>query len=177
MRSLLYAFPMTQTALRYRALLPNDVDDYRALRLSAMLAEPDSFRTSHAEEAAQPLIRLQQRLLHTAHQRIFGAWAGSELVGIVGLKREPIAVTHEHALIWGLYVEPAARRGGVARGLMDAALRHARGIDELRRVTLCVHRDNAAAQSLYRQLGFRLMAEGTEPQEELHMLLLLQDEH
>lgn len=169
---------MSDTTLHFRALLPYDVDDYRALRLSAMQAEPDSFRTTYAEEAAQPLIRLQQRLLHTRHQRIFGAWAGRELVGIVGLKREPIAVTHERALIWGLYVAPAARRGGVARGLMDAALQHAGGMEQLRRLTLCVHRDNAAAQSLYRQLGFTLMEEGAGPQQELQMQrLLLQGEN
>lgn len=168
---------MSDTTLHFRALLPYDVDQYRALRLSALLAEPESFRTTYAEEAAQPLIRLQQRLLHTPHQRIFGAWAGSELVGIVGLKREPIAVTHERALIWGLYVVPAARRGGAARGLMDAALLHARSMEQLRRVTLCVYRDNAAAQSLYRQLDFTLAEERAEPQQELQMQLLLHGEN
>ena len=157
-----------------RALTPSDVDDYRALRLSGMLAFPELFSTSHAEEQAVPLIRLQQRLLHTRHQRVFGAVGDDGLLGIACLRREQIAVVHDHARIWGVYVAPEARRAGVARALMAATLAYAHSVPELARVSLMVGEDNGAARTLYGQLGFRLAAGArADFRGELEMLLPL----
>lgn len=52
-----------------------------------------------------------------------------------------------------LYVEPHARRRGVARGLVDLTLERARA-RECRRVELDVTEDNDAALALYRAAGF-----------------------
>ncbi len=164
---------MKPSAPQFRALLVDDVDAFRALRLSGMLEKPKAFRTSYAEEAALPPMRLQQRLLHTPHQRMFGAWDGATLVGMVGLKREPIAVVHDRANIWGVYVAPQARGAGVARGLIEAALDYARTVPELRRVTLMVNVDNAAARALYRKLGFTLVEGTLDAQRDEQMLLVL----
>ena len=53
-----------------------------------------------------------------------------------------------------LYVEAAARRGGVARGLLEAAARFARE-DGAVRIVLETAVDNAAARALYRDVGWR----------------------
>ena len=53
-----------------------------------------------------------------------------------------------------LYVEAAARRGGVARGLLDAAARFARD-DGAVRIVLETSVDNAAARALYRAAGWQ----------------------
>lgn len=164
---------MKPSALQFRQLSIDDVDAFRALRLRGMLEKPETFRTSYAEEAALPLIRLQQRLLHTPHQRMFGAWDGDALLGMAGLKREPIAVVHERANIWGVYVAPQARGAGVARGLIETALDYARAVPELRRVTLMVNVDNAAARALYGKLGFTLVAGTLDAQRDEQMLLVL----
>lgn len=60
------------------------------------------------------------------------------------------------ARIWilnDLYVASGARRGGVARGLLQAAARFARG-DGAARLMLETGRENAAARALYRAAGW-----------------------
>ncbi len=52
-----------------------------------------------------------------------------------------------------LYVAADARRGGIARGLLDAAARFARE-DGAAGIALETGRDNAAAQALYRAAGW-----------------------
>ena len=53
-----------------------------------------------------------------------------------------------------LYVDPAARRRGVAESLMREAERFARSTGA-ERLTLATAHDNHAAQSLYRKMGYR----------------------
>ena len=53
-----------------------------------------------------------------------------------------------------LYVDARARRGGVARGLLDAAADFAR-TDGAVRIVLETTVDNAAARALYRDAGWR----------------------
>lgn len=55
--------------------------------------------------------------------------------------------------IQGLLVDPAARRRGVARALLDAALRRARR-EGARRLTLRVLGHNTPARTLYEAAGF-----------------------
>jgi ribosomal protein S18 acetylase RimI-like enzyme len=52
-----------------------------------------------------------------------------------------------------LYVDAAARRGGVARRLLDEAARFARE-DGASGISLETHRDNDAARALYRAAGW-----------------------
>lgn len=56
-------------------------------------------------------------------------------------------------LLNDLYVDAGARRGGVATALMQAATDFARS-DGALRLTLETQRGNAAAQALYRRLGW-----------------------
>lgn len=160
-------------ALQVRALTPGDAEAYRALRLAGIREMPAAFATSHAAESALPLGRLQQRLQHTRDQRIFGGFGGdgARLLGMAGFKREPIAVVHDRASLWGVYIAAEARRQGLARQLLLAALAHARTFPELSQLSLKVRRDNTAAIALYRGLGFATGA--ALPQDEESMLLLL----
>ncbi|GGN58168.1 N-acetyltransferase [Actinoplanes lobatus] len=53
-----------------------------------------------------------------------------------------------------LFVDPAQRRNGVARALMEHAIAEARTTGALR-ISLQTEPGNAAAQALYAELGFR----------------------
>lgn len=53
-----------------------------------------------------------------------------------------------------LYVDPCARRAGLARALLDAAVAFARS-DGAAGIALETGRDNAAARALYRAAGWR----------------------
>ena len=72
-------------------------------------------------------------------------------IGMAGgyLHREDSA----EAVVWGVWVDPAARGSGIGRDLVSAVIDWAttRGCE---RVTLCVTDTSGAAISLYRELGF-----------------------
>ena len=67
------------------------------------------------------------------------------MIGIAGLRREPIAVVHDKASLWNVYVAPQARGCGAGRQLVQAAIAHACSVPELARVRLAVAQDNDAA--------------------------------
>ncbi|WP_193315577.1 GNAT family N-acetyltransferase [Janthinobacterium aquaticum] len=139
-----------------RALTADDAPAYRALRLAGISELPQAFCTTYALESSLPLGQISQRLQHTPLQRIFGIFNDIQLIAIAGLRREPIAVVHDKATIWGVYVAPQARGQGLGRQLMHASIHHACTIPELARLRLAVAHDNQAALSLYLSCGFVL---------------------
>jgi RimJ/RimL family protein N-acetyltransferase len=64
-------------------------------------------------------------------------------------------------VLYDLYVDPAARRGGVARRLMEAAVKQARSAGAVA-LSLQTARTNEAAQRLYESLGWRRDEDFTE---------------
>ena len=146
-------------ATTIRPLAPDDAAAYRALRLAGIAEVPAAFCTTHAAESAAPLTQMAQRLRAGPHQIIFGTFDGARLTGIAGLRREAIAVVHDKASLWGVYVAPSARGHGAGRQLVQAAIAHACAIPELARVRLAVAPDNHAALSLYLGCGFVLAGE------------------
>ena len=159
-------------AITVRSLTPDDASAYRALRLAGIAELPAAFCTTHAAESGLPLAQIAQRLRATSYQIIFGAFNEEQLIAIAGLRREPIAVVHDKASLWGVYVAPQARGRGAGRQLVHAAIAHACAIPELGRVCLAVAQDNQAALTLYLACGFVL--DDAVPQGEmLHLQLRL----
>jgi ribosomal protein S18 acetylase RimI-like enzyme len=137
-----------------RRLSPDDVTEYRNLRLTCIEENPAAVSASYAEEVAVPLDQMRQRLLHNPYQAIFGAFASGNLVAMAGFRRESIVKTHHRGDIWGVYVAPTARGTGVSRKLLVALLDYVRTIPDVILVNLCVRTTNDAAKALYRRLGF-----------------------
>jgi ribosomal protein S18 acetylase RimI-like enzyme len=140
-----------------------DEDDWAAfqqLRLRATVEAPLAILPTRDEEARRTPAEVRAHIAPTALQAVFGAFAGAELVAIAGLRREPLAQAAHKATLWGVYVHPAQRRGGLARRLLGAACRHARTHGVLQ-VHLAVNAANPRALALYESLGFR--AYGREP--------------
>lgn len=94
-------------------------------------------------------------------QAVFGAFEGARLEGVVGVYRESRAKQRHKATIWGVYVTPRARRKGVARALLAAAIGHARGWSGVRQLHLSVAEVAETAKRLYEAAGFRVW--GCEP--------------
>ena len=155
-----------------RPLTPDDAPAYRMLRLAGIAESPGASCTTQAAESAVPRAQMAQRLRSTPHQIMFGTFEDGRLIAIAGLRREPIAVVHDKASLWGVYVAPPARGRGVARQLVQAAIAHACGVPELARVRLAVAQDNHAALSLYLGCGFTL-ADGPAAEGMLPLQLLL----
>ena len=166
--------------MHVRRLAPSDAVAFQALRLAGLRKLPSAFASSFDEEKDFSPATIEDRLAVKPDRGSFGAFEGEALVGMVALGRESMAKLSHKALVWGMYVSPAARGKGTARALLLEALSLARSVPEIQQVHLCVNADNAAAIKLYESLGFKTW--GREPgsmfidgelHDELHMYLLV----
>jgi ribosomal protein S18 acetylase RimI-like enzyme len=146
-----------------RRLLPGDAAAYRTLMLEAYERHPDAFTSSAAERAALPLSWWEVRLAPEPQpdSLVLGAFEGERLAGVVGLSFESREKMRHKAMLFGMYVAPNVRRGGLGRRLVLAALEEARRRGGIRVVQLTVSAGNAGAQALYEQCGFAPF--GVEP--------------
>ena len=141
--------------MEIRSLGPADTGAFQALRLRGLRECPTAFASSYEEEYRDEREVVAKRLVEGPNHAILGAFAGTTLIGVVGLQRErPTKLAHK-AHLWGMYVAPEFRRKGVGRGLVEQALKRASAMDGVRQVNLSVNANNPAAIALYEALGFR----------------------
>ncbi len=163
-----------------RHLTPDDTDAYITLRKAMLHDAPGSFGSDPSDDRGSDPVRMRQRLADYPQSVTFGAIddAAGRLVGALGFRRETRKKQAHGAVLWGMYVDPAFRRKGIARRLVSTAIRHASGMDGLVRLALSVSTSAPGAQRLYESLGFVVW--GTEPDalridgmsyDERHMLL------
>ena len=137
-----------------------DKSEVRDLRLQALQNEPTSFLSSYEEERNYPLNIFEERLSQE-HSVVFGAWSNHQLVGMVTLLREQRLKTKHIGTINAMYVSPTFRRQGIAKSLMQEAIKQAHTLG-IQRIRLSVSQSNTHAISLYESLGFEMY--GIEPQ-------------
>ncbi|QUD89988.1 GNAT family N-acetyltransferase [Phenylobacterium montanum] len=140
-----------------RRLGREDAEAYRAIRLAGLAEAPDAFAAVWEVEAERPLAHFEGLMSNLA---VFGAFLDGRLVGIAGFVREAGPKLSHKGTLWGMYVDPAARRYRIGGALVQAVLDHAAG--EVEQVLLAANTTNAAAIRLYERLGF--VAYGREPQ-------------
>jgi RimJ/RimL family protein N-acetyltransferase len=126
-----------------------DVARYRDIRLEALSTSPEAFGSNYEVENAQPASWFADRL---GSATVLGAFRDSELVGIAGFAVQQGQKRAHKGVLWGMYVRPGARTGGIGRRLIEAILEVARQHVEL--IQLTVVQDNARARRLYASLGF-----------------------
>ena len=132
-----------------RRLGPEEAALYREIRLEALSLDPDSFSSSFAAETAQPLAWFADRL---AKSETFGAFREGALVGMAGYLVHPEQKRAHKATLVGMYVQPAARKLGIATRLVRTVIESARMRVEM--IQLNVVGDNEAAIRLYAGFGF-----------------------
>jgi ribosomal protein S18 acetylase RimI-like enzyme len=163
-----------------RELGAADAARFQALRLQALAECPTAFAASLEEEQHTPLSVVGENLRGHRKRCMLGAFVDARLVGIVGVQQEqPRKLAHK-ALIWGMYVDPAARRHGVGHALLTEALARAAQMAGVCQVNLGVNAANSAAVALYQRMGFTsfglergfMMLEGAL-HDELHMVCVL----
>jgi ribosomal protein S18 acetylase RimI-like enzyme len=141
--------------------VPADAASYRALRLRGLAEHPDAFTSSAEDEAKKPLAATEARIAPDSADAVFGAFAGGELAGVVGLARERRAKNRHKATVFGMYVAPEFARRGVGRALIRHVLAVAQREHGLEQLELTVTQTSDAARTLYESEGFRSF--GIEP--------------
>jgi RimJ/RimL family protein N-acetyltransferase len=163
-----------------RRLTPDDAAALARLRRESLERDPLAFGSSvdadpHGSEAA-----FRESLGRTDEVAVFGAFAGTELVGMVGIARSPRGKRRHKAGVWGMYVAKPWRRRGLGRRLMEQAIARACEWPQVEELALSVTTAAPGARRLYESLGFRPW--GTEPrailfegryEDEIHLVLTL----
>ncbi|WP_338865805.1 GNAT family N-acetyltransferase [Myxococcus stipitatus] len=144
-----------------RPVMPEEAEALHALRLRALKEHPEAFGTSFVEESALSLDVVRARLVASDKQRVLGAYDGTRLVGMGGVRAEPRIKCAHKAVIWGMYVASEARSRGVGRRLLQSLVAEARKLPGVEQLMLIVVASNASAHSLYRSMGFQTY--GVEP--------------
>ncbi|HYE61636.1 MAG TPA: GNAT family N-acetyltransferase [Phycisphaerales bacterium] len=146
--------------VQIRRLTAADTGAYAALRREGLADTPHAFTASDGDDPGQDEAGVARSLAGPGYA-IFGAFAADgRLVGAAGINRETRLKRAHRAWVWGVYVTPAFRGRGLARGLVGACVDAAKGWDGVHRVQLSVSATSDTARRVYESLGF--VAWGTE---------------
>ena len=160
---------------RIRRIRASDGPVLRDLRLRSLTDSPEAFG-QRAEDAATQTAADWESAARVAASGERRAWFLAEATGgaddaaarpaTLGLvlgRRRP----SDTLLIFSMWVDPAVRRSGLGRGLIEAAERWA-GEWGARRSVLWVFATNEPALRFYGRLGFRLLSEGEDARTGAH---------
>jgi ribosomal protein S18 acetylase RimI-like enzyme len=140
--------PESQT-VTVRRLLPQDWQVYRAIRLAMLKESPWAFGATLAEAASFDPQLWRQRLAGNA---VFLARMAELPAGSATYSDHRISVPGDCGL-FGMWVDPGFRKGGVGRALVEAVVAQARAAGK-RRVVLHAVSGNLPAVALYERAGF-----------------------
>ena len=137
-----------------RRLRADETTLLKTLRLRALAESPDAFGDSLATARARPdayWTEMTRSVTEPDRHAMFLAEDAAAAVGIAfGLVDRERA---DRAHLGGMWVDPAGRRRGVGRALVDAVLAWARERG-FAAVVLWVTEGNAEAEALYERMGF-----------------------
>jgi pimeloyl-ACP methyl ester carboxylesterase/ribosomal protein S18 acetylase RimI-like enzyme len=129
-----------------------DWEALRDLRLHALADAPDAFASTLEAELAFPEAEWRRRAAGGPASARFIARDGGADVGLAAIFAEPATPRRMHLV--SMWVDPRHRRRGLARALVDQALRWA--VErQAREVILWVVDGNSSARRLYERVGFR----------------------
>lgn len=148
-----------------RELTESDAAAYVELRKRALLDVPLAFSASPEDDFVGSVVTVQEQLKRAPDWTLFGAF-DPELVGIAGVFRDQRAKAAHKAHVWGVYVSPSHRGGGMGARLLDAAVQHARTLPGVTWAQLSVSDSTPDARRVYERAGFRIW--GTEPEALCH---------
>jgi RimJ/RimL family protein N-acetyltransferase len=140
-----------------RALTDSDAAAFHEVRRRGLHEELTAFGMTPEEMSSVEALAERFKAQASGQDAfVMGAFA-PELVGTVGCMREPRVKRRHVALIWGVYVVPESRGGGLGRRLLLDTVARAREWLDLEQLWLDVTATNLAARTLYLSCGFQVI--------------------
>lgn len=135
-----------------RRLEPADAYELLRLRRLSIAAAPWAFASGSDSDRVKDIAAARSILEDRDDQAVFGAFR-QQLLGMVGVRREPHAKLRHRVYVWGMFVSEEARSAGIGRSLMQAAIAFSRelGVDW---IDLSVTVEVGPASEMYRSFGF-----------------------
>jgi len=140
--------------MNIRPLVPEDLQQYRRSRLTALREHPESFCSSHERESQFSDARFLERMAIAEGQMILGYFLNDELVGTLGIGRLENEAERHICFVWGMYVSAERGGQGIGRALLTEAFREVEAVDGVSQLNLSVIENNVRAMKLYEALGF-----------------------
>ena len=145
--------------MRIRTLEPSDVGLFHSFRLRGLRENPEAFGSTFAEESVMPAEVRRGRFRCTDENFVLGAFdEESRLIGVAGFYRETHLKLRHKGFVWGMYVAPESRGGGVGRALLSSLVECVKSLPGLEQLCLDVVTVNGAARRLYLSQGFQVYA-------------------
>lgn len=144
--------------VRIARVSPAELSAFKTLRDEGLRLHPEAFDADLDNEQARPPESYVGRLgLSEARGGTFllGAWAGHDMVGMIGLERQFLPKLRHSAELNGMMVRPSHAGHGIGMALVEHCIREARLAQGLELLTLRVSADNHAAIRLYERGGFQ----------------------
>jgi len=143
-----------------REALPEDVTQYRELRLGALQDSPTAFSADYELNLNQPMSFWEGRLNVDENGSLFFATHENNLIGMTGIRKGESPKTRHGAYIWGVYIRPEWRGLHIAEALIETCIAWAKP-REVNIVKLGVTATNTSAVRCYERCGFTIY--GNEP--------------
>jgi len=144
----------SNTMITTRTLNPTtEAETYKAFFMQGLVAEPESFRISPADEALAAFPTAEGPESYT-----LGAFDGEQLVGVASYERQGKQrekLRHKGHL-FRMYVAPTHRGRGIARQLILGIVERTDAQPEIDQITLTAVATNEKALALYGKLGFEV---------------------
>lgn len=140
--------------IEIKRITPETAFVFKDVRLRALTESPLAFSSTYARESQLPDEEWQRRAERWGsdeNDAMFLALDGEAACGIVGSYPEP--EQHGRAMVISMWVDPAYRRAGVGKALMDAVVAWNRD-RRVRELVLMVTGVNAGAIAFYERQGF-----------------------
>jgi GNAT superfamily N-acetyltransferase len=139
-----------------RHLTAADADAFRRVRLEALRESPQAFSADFEMNAARPLHDFAVQLTNAPHNFVLGAFAEDALIGMGGFACDEAPKLRHKGLIWGVYVLPGHRAGGVGRRIIEELIATAvETASHVEQINITVTAVNARARDLYLSMGFK----------------------
>lgn len=130
------------------------LDDFLKIRQDSLLLDPPAFGADPNPAIDRERTR-QDLQAKNEENFILLYYHDDQVAGMTGLFRYPKLKLRHKTYIWGVFVYPEYRGLGIARQLMEEAIRRARKMEGVEKVNLGLSHSSASALKLYQKLGFR----------------------